>query len=294
MLSKETMEYLLKRQRKEVLEHCETIAVAGITPDPRNNSYVQVEKLLGYGLSIMPILPGCKTFLGVSCYNRLQNIPGPIDVVLVYPEKDLDLLQVAQDTVEKGAKAFWVEEGEAGEQAREILVGAKILVFEGESLELDYSRHFPFLGHERRVEETKKKSTVRERMTRRPVTVFRSDGMREALDKMKTGHFRHLPVVDENGRVIGMLSDRDVRLIRPSLAFVSQKEASRELWSTAVEQAAVFDPVTTHPDETLEHAAQLMLRWEVGALPVVRNHLLCGIITYTDILREFVARGSQR
>jgi acetoin utilization protein AcuB len=87
-----------------------------------------------------------------------------------------------------------------------------------------------------------------------------------------------------------MLSDRDVRLIRPSLAFVTSDTEALQLASMAVRQAAVFNPVTVHADVSLVAAAEILLRWEIGALPVVgAGDKLLGIITYTDILREFVA-----
>jgi CBS domain-containing protein len=91
-----------------------------------------------------------------------------------------------------------------------------------------------------------------------------------------------------------MLTDRDIRLIRPSLAFVSKEEAATQLWSIAVRQAAVFDPVSVKPETTLKEAAEMMLRWHVGGLPVVDEHdQVVGMITYTDILREFVGRDEQ-
>jgi acetoin utilization protein AcuB len=131
-------------------------------------------------------------------------------------------------------------------------------------------------------------------MTRNPVTVKRTDGIKDAIDKLKQGHFRHLPVIDDKGKLVGMLSDRDIRLIRPSLAFVTREEAEQQIWSAYVKQAAVFDPVTVGPDISLERAAETMLRWEIGALPVVKDGgTLVGIITYTDLLREFVARERQ-
>jgi CBS domain-containing protein len=62
-----------------------------------------------------------------------------------------------------------------------------------------------------------------------------------------------------------------------------------------VEQAAVYDPITISSDAPLKEAAALMLRWHVGGLPVVdRQGKLIGIITYTDILREFVGRDESR
>jgi CBS domain-containing protein len=117
------------------------------------------------------------------------------------------------------------------------------------------------------------------------------DGLKDAIWKMERGRFRHLPVVDEHDQLIGMLTDRDVRLIRPSLALVEKNDAAVQLWSMAVQQAAVFDPVRVKAETTLKEAADLMLRWHIGGLPVVDDHeKLVGVITYTDILREFVGR----
>ena len=108
---------------------------------------------------------------------------------------------------------------------------------------------------------------------------------------MEHGHFRHLPVVDEKDKLIGMLTDRDIRLIRPSMAFLTKEEANVQLWSIAVQQAAVFDPVRVKPETSLKEAADLMLRWHVGGLRVVDDQEnVVGMITYTDLLREFVGR----
>ena len=57
---------------------------------------------------------------------------------------------------------------------------------------------------------------VAERMTRHPTTVNPQSSIQSALEKMKKGHFRHLPVVDEHNRLLGMFSDRDLRLFKPS------------------------------------------------------------------------------
>lgn len=291
MLNQETLEYLLKRQRKCILQECRDIAVVGANPDPHSSSYVQIEKLLGFGLSIHPIIPGCRRFLGVQCYDNLTSIPGRIDIALVFLEPETDLTDLACQARDKEVGAFWIEESELSTEVKAILARAKIQVIEHESLLADYSRHFPFETGPAGPPQVKKKVTVGERMTRHPVTIKRTDPIKTALDRMKLGHFRHLPLVDDEGRLIGILSDRDLRFIHPSLAFVSSVDAQREIRSTSVEQAAFFDPVTTRPEETLEQAAETMLRWGVGALPVVRNSTtLAGIITYSDLLREFVAR----
>ncbi len=131
---------------------------------------------------------------------------------------------------------------------------------------------------------------VSERMTRNPITVKRNETIRDALGKMKNGHFRHLPIIDDNNNLIGMLSDRDLRLIHPSSAFVPDEKMIEQLAAFTVEQAAVFNPVAILHDAPPEEAAELMLRWEIGALPVVANARLVGIITYSDMLKEFLDR----
>jgi CBS domain-containing protein len=132
---------------------------------------------------------------------------------------------------------------------------------------------------------------VKEQMSKNPVTVKPDDGVKDAIWKMEHGHFRHLPVVDEKEKLVGMLTDRDIRLIRPSFAFVNKEDAAVQLWSISVQQAAVFDPISVKPETTLKEAAALMMRWHVGGLPVVDDQeKVVGVITYTDMLREFVGR----
>jgi CBS domain-containing protein len=285
-------DYSLRHQRKTFLQESRRIAVVGIDPDPDSESYVIIEKLLGLGLEILPVISGRRELLGVKCYGSLRDVPGPIDIVQVYPGNAIDLRECVRTAIEKRVKAFWLEEAFADGEIRELLAGGGVQLVEHESLASEYIKHVssPVLP------KTASKPggaavTVAERMTRNPVTVRPGDALKEAIDKMKKGRFRHLPVVADGEKLIGMLSDRDIRSIRPSLAFVSAEDAAVELWSTAVRQAAVFNPVTSQPDAPLERAAELMLRWEVGGLPVTaESDKLVGIITYSDLLREFVAR----
>jgi len=158
-------------------------------------------------------------------------------------------------------------------------------------LETEYLKHMPMMAGALPVRKEKKAVKVKERMTRNPTVVTPEDALKDAICKMKRGHFRHLPVVDKEGKLIGMLSDRDIRLVRSSLAFVGKEDAMVQLWSLAVQQAAVFDPISVKPETTLKEAAELMLRWHVGGLPVADDKdKPIGIITYTDLLREFVGR----
>jgi CBS domain-containing protein len=281
-------DYLLRRQRKEMLEHCRRVAIVGARSDPNSTSYVETEKLLGLGVEVVPVSEDYRTYIGVCCYPRLLDIPGAVDLVQIYPDAAVNLAAVAKDALQKKAKVFWVEEESADQAVRAMLADGGIHVVEHENLVREYIKHSSSLLQEARErQDSRGDAKVADRMTLGPVTVHPSDGIKDALAKMKTGRFRHLPVVDEDGKLIGMLSDRDIRLIRPSLAFVKDEDAALQIWSTAVRQAMVFDPVTIAPDAPIEAAAKLMLRWEVGALPVVKDKdVLVGVITYTDLLRE--------
>lgn len=294
MLTRETTHFLLKRQKKEILERAGRIAIVGIRTEPYFKSYTSTEKLLAFGLEIAPVISERESFLGVPCYPSLEAVPGPVDIIQVYRRPDMDFMALAQEAVKKGALAFWMEDEAVPQEARKTLSNGKLYVVEYESLEREYSKHF-MLGSSGRAGMTPGfTGKVSDRMTRHPVTIRPNDTIDDALAKMKRGHFRHLPVVREDGRLIGMLSDRDLRLIHPSLAFVPHTNATEQLKAAKVEQAAIFNPVVVLPDASLEEAAELMLRWEVGALPVVAGDAyLSGIITYSDLLREFVARGKE-
>lgn len=284
--------YLYRRQRKAILENCRRIAVVGASADPNSPIYISIEKLLGMGLEIIPVFPGRESLLGLRCYAKLSDVPGSLDIVQVYPSDGLDCEALAREAVAKNVNTFWMEPGlAASRQIEDILVNGKVNLVEYENLETEYLKHLPFSPVMAASRKDRKATKVRERMSKNPETVKPDGGLKDAIWKMEHGHFRHLPVVDEHDKLIGMLTDRDVRQIRPSLAFTSKDEAAVQLWSLSVQQAAVFDPISVKPETSLKEAAELMLRWHVGGLPVVEDHdRLVGMLTYTDILREFVGR----
>lgn len=116
---------------------------------------------------------------------------------------------------------------------------------------------------------------VGNRMTKEPITVEPEDLSIRAALKMQTGGFRRLPVVSD-GKLVGMISDRDLREHRGHLEQV-------KLNGIMIEQ-----PITVTPATTIEEAAQIMLERQIGGLPVVANGRLVGIITATDIMRAFL------
>jgi CBS domain-containing protein len=284
--------YVFRKQRKAILENCRRIAVVGASADSNSPIFISIEKLLGMGLEIIPVFPGRESLLGLRCYAKLSDVPGKLDIVQVYPSEGIKYEELAREAVAKNVNTFWMEPGlAASRELEDILVIGRVHLVEYENLAMEYLKHQPFTTAAAMPRKDRKATKVRERMSKSPATVKPDDGLKDAIWKMDHGHFRHLPVIDEHEKLIGMLTDRDVRQIRPSLAFTSKEEAAVQLWSISVQQAAVFDPISVKPDTSLREAAELMLRWHVGGLPVVDDHeKVVGMLTYTDLLREFVGR----
>jgi len=125
---------------------------------------------------------------------------------------------------------------------------------------------------------------VRDCMTCEPVTVRPESDPMAAQMKLKFHGFRHLPVVDADGKLVGILDGADLEL------FLSKAGSPGILQRQhRVDQAMTREVVTVPPDCPLEEAAILMVEHKIGSLPVVEEEQLVGIITETDIFRQFAA-----
>ena len=116
-------------------------------------------------------------------------------------------------------------------------------------------------------------------MTPDPQTVEARASLQRAYELMAASRIRHLPVVDESARLVGILSDRAVR---EAIGF-DMREAAR----LTVAEIMVAEPATLAGDATLPEALAVFHATRHGALPVVRSGALIGIITRSDILRAF-------
>jgi CBS domain-containing protein len=128
---------------------------------------------------------------------------------------------------------------------------------------------------------------VREWMTTVLVTVRPNAPMAEAQHLMRHRRIRHLPVV-EGGRLAGIITDRDVRTVLPSPATsLAAGEIRYILDWLLVERVMTRSVITIGPDTPIADAVGLVLAHRIGALPVMENDRLVGIITETDLLRAF-------
>jgi len=124
---------------------------------------------------------------------------------------------------------------------------------------------------------------LRQVMTPRPATAGPEDTLGEAAGVMLRGGFRHLPVVDPDGQLVGMLSERDLRE-RLGVELERFTAASRELRAEPVEGAMRPDPVTLSSAATVREAVDVLVDERIGALPVVDGEGLVGIVSSLDLL----------
>jgi CBS domain-containing protein len=126
---------------------------------------------------------------------------------------------------------------------------------------------------------------VRELMTANVATVARNDELTIADDIMTMKRVRHLPVV-EDGRLVGILSQRDLFKAALSTAMGFGEKARKEFLKTVpVKEVMTEEVFTIDPDADVRAAARRMLDRQVGCLPVLEKGKLVGIITETDLLR---------
>jgi len=129
---------------------------------------------------------------------------------------------------------------------------------------------------------------VRDIMTKTVKTVDRNDSLATADDVMRLGRIRHIVVLDEEGALAGVLSQRDLFLggLLKALGYGTHAKANA-LKMLVVKEAMVSDVVTTTPDTPLPRAAATMLARQIGCLPVVEGGKLVGIITESDFVAQF-------
>jgi acetoin utilization protein AcuB len=135
------------------------------------------------------------------------------------------------------------------------------------------------------------KGFIRERIQKNPVTISPEATFFEARNLIHEKGIQHLPVVGKNNKLVGIVTDRDIREAAPSDAtLLSVQELNYLLGKLKV--SAFMTPkdklITITPDALIEEAVQLMHDHKIGSLPVLEGEKLYGIFTETDVLDHFV------
>lgn len=134
-------------------------------------------------------------------------------------------------------------------------------------------------------------SSVSDLMTREVVTLRRDDEIALADDLMNLGRVRHIPVVDDDDALVGILTQRD--LFRSALLqALGHHDSPREraLRGVRINMVMTTEVVTASPATPIRSAAELMHKQRIGCLPVLLDGSLVGILTEADFVRAFADR----
>lgn len=130
---------------------------------------------------------------------------------------------------------------------------------------------------------------VKDRMTPRPITVTQDTAVDKALELMHSENVRRLPVLDNQGQMVGIVSELDLLKVSPSPATsLSIYEIPYLVSRIKMRDTMTKDVITVTEDVTLEDAARIMADNKIGGLPVMRDGKLVGIITETDLFKVFL------
>lgn len=126
---------------------------------------------------------------------------------------------------------------------------------------------------------------VRDYMTRNVTTLPDDARLLDAALLIRRTGKRHVPIVSASGKLVGIISDRDVSRLAPSiLSEQSEEEYNRIFENTPITLAMTKDPITVRPDAPILDAVQIFYQKKVSGLCVMQGDELQGIITLTDML----------
>ena len=130
---------------------------------------------------------------------------------------------------------------------------------------------------------------VRERMTHNPITIKDDTSLDDALRIMRENKVRRLPIIDRAGKLVGIVSEKDLLYASPSPATThSLREIHALLSRIKVSELMTKNVITVCEDCPIEEAARIMVDNKIGGLPVMRGNTMVGIITETDLFKTFL------
>jgi CBS domain-containing membrane protein len=128
---------------------------------------------------------------------------------------------------------------------------------------------------------------VRELMTREVATLHPDDKLQVANDVMRLGRIRHMPVVGHDGKLVGIVSQRDLfhAALLKVLGGAGASATHAVFDAVVVEETMQGGVVTVSPDLPLRDAARLMIERRIGCLIVLENDAIVGILTESDFVK---------
>jgi acetoin utilization protein AcuB len=130
---------------------------------------------------------------------------------------------------------------------------------------------------------------VKARMSHPVITIHPELPIQDALKRMHEEGIRRFPVIDARGRLVGIVAESDLLHASPSnVTSLSIWEMNYLLSKITIKDVMIQDVITVTEDTPLEEAAKIMADNKIGALPVIRDNELVGIITETDLFKVFI------
>ncbi|MBG0790382.1 MAG: CBS domain-containing protein [Desulfovibrionaceae bacterium] len=128
---------------------------------------------------------------------------------------------------------------------------------------------------------------VRDWMTVNVMSLGVNSSVLDAAEILREKNIRQFPVIDGGGRLVGIVSDRDLRDAMPSKFIPGDfaMEHGGGLYTLTAGDIMTLEPISVAPDMAMTEVAEILVKHKVGGLPVVDAGQLCGIITQADVLR---------
>ena len=127
---------------------------------------------------------------------------------------------------------------------------------------------------------------IERRMTKDPITCTPDMSIQDASDLMAREHVHRLPVLDKNGKLVGVISEKDILKAAPSPAStLSAYETNYLLSKLTVKKIMSRNPVTVTKDTTVEDAATMTVDQDLSCLPVLEDGKLVGIVSKSDLFK---------
>lgn len=126
---------------------------------------------------------------------------------------------------------------------------------------------------------------VEQMMNTNVVTLQPTHSIKDAINLLRENKIRHLPITNEEGQVVGVLSDRDIKDATPSTLIENQQQ---DIYATPIEEIMTKNPIIGHPLDFVEEVATIFYDQKIGCLPIVSSGKIVGIVTETDLLYKYI------
>ena len=128
---------------KNILSKYKNIAMIGVSNDPTKASTIVMRYMQKYGFKDYPVNPKAKgqKILGEKVFEKITDIKDPVDIVDVF-RPSREVLDIARDTINIGAKVLWLQLGIRSEEAKKIVENNKIEYIEDKCTKMEYQKHF--------------------------------------------------------------------------------------------------------------------------------------------------------